>query len=43
MSCDERVIDCGNDRVQYAEELLAITKDLRREVRYASVAMTDQQ
>jgi beta-lactamase regulating signal transducer with metallopeptidase domain len=42
LSCDERVISCGNDRVAYAEELVAITRDLRREVRYASVAMTQQ-
>jgi HEAT repeat protein len=42
LSCDERVVDCGNDRIVYAEELVAITRDLRREVRYASVAMTQQ-
>ncbi|MDX1555537.1 MAG: M56 family metallopeptidase, partial [Xanthomonadales bacterium] len=42
LSCDERVIDCGNDRIVYAEELVAITRDLRKEVRYASVAMTNQ-
>ena len=42
LSCDERVIECGNDRIAYAEELVAITRDLRREVRYASVAMTQQ-
>ncbi|HKJ17043.1 MAG TPA: HEAT repeat domain-containing protein [Xanthomonadales bacterium] len=42
LSCDERVVDCGNDRIVYAEELVAITRDLRREVRYASVAMTEQ-
>ncbi len=42
LSCDERVIDCGNDRIAYAEELVAITRDLRREVRYASVAMTQR-
>lgn len=42
LSCDERVVDCGNDRLIYAEELVAITRDLRSEVRYASVAMTQQ-
>jgi beta-lactamase regulating signal transducer with metallopeptidase domain len=42
LSCDERVVGCGNDRIVYAEELVAITRDLRREVRYASVAMTQQ-
>ena len=42
LSCDERVIRCGNDRIVYAEELVAITRDLRAEVRYASVAMTNQ-
>lgn len=41
LSCDEQVIGCGNDRILYAEELVAITRDLRREVRYASVAMTE--
>jgi beta-lactamase regulating signal transducer with metallopeptidase domain len=42
LSCDERVINCGSDRIAYAEELVAITRDLKREVRYASVAMTQQ-
>lgn len=42
LSCDEQVVGCGNDRIVYAEELVAITRDLRREVRYASVAMTEQ-
>jgi len=42
LSCDEQVVGCGNDRIIYAEELVAITRDLRREVRYASVAMTEQ-
>ena len=42
LSCDEQVVDRGNDRIIYAEELVAITRDLRKEVRYASVAMTEQ-
>ena len=43
LSCDERVIGAGKDRIDYAQELVEITRELRREVRYASVAMTQQQ
>ncbi len=43
LSCDEQVVKSGKNHLEYAEELVAITRDLRKETKYASVAMTQQQ
>ncbi len=43
LSCDEQVVQSGKNHIEYAEELVAITRDLKKERKYASVAMTQQQ
>ncbi len=43
LSCDEQVVQSGKNHIEYAEELVAITRDLKQERKYASVAMTQHQ